>query len=341
MRRPAATILIGLAVCGTAAALAAASTGGHAAAAVAPAHVSGTIRVSWTSSLTTVERASGTLVYRVGGVMLNERGRQRWAPAAFPSGYRPDVAKTRLEYIPATLVSATYHDELTQPCADGSTATQTVEAGPIVASRSIFSHYSQMEVNVLTGRGSAAIEPYYRFLWQDNRPVGGMTIWRSLGSLRLKSTNGCPDVPPRVPAVAQVETLVPHYGRIIWSDDDHRLPIRIAADGSLHLKGSYRDSGTEQGERVTMTVSSDIVFRGPLQGMSSGCVWPSDRALSGARTPDQALAILHRAGLVTSFAGDQYNAYVPAGHFFVKTGGPSWPCGIPLPKVLWRSKGRG
>jgi hypothetical protein len=72
-------------------------------------------------------------------------------------------------------------------------------------------------------------------------------------------------------------------------------------------------------------------------------LWPGTLAparLSSARSVSEAQAILHRARIFAGYGGEARNRYVPARHYFFRSGSPSGHCGFPANRPgLYRSAG--
>lgn len=107
--------------------------------------------------------------------------------------------------------------------------------------------------------------------------------------------------------------------------------------GAVQLTGSSGDSWDLNHENTTVHVDVTLTIRGSLPAMGAMCEWPTSGDLLRGTTPQNALAIVRRAGLVTTYGGEQPDSRVPHGHFYIRTSNPDWPCGRPARKLLYRS----
>ncbi len=316
--------------------LAAAAT----AASVPPAAVEGRVVVQWTLASVgseTVVRERGMLTYAVGGRMMGERARRAWSAASFPSGY----AETRLPapaYVPARLVQATMTRTLAAPCADGGSANLTTTVASIADPHAVLTHDESLVLQVLRHRGAAALAPYSRVRRDGAGIVVGSTVWRSLGRVRTETSGTrCPETVVTTPPIADLGELLPGGVLHSWSLDERPFAATVRPDGSVVIRGTRHASDTSRDERTTVRVDVDLTLRGALQGMDAQCTWPTPRELAGAATVAQALAIVHRAGLVATFGGSHRNASVRPGGYWISTGSPFWRCGLPARGFLVRA----
>ena len=312
---------------------------GFVSAAPGPAAVaSGKIVFGWSSrSAGTVE--SGTLTYVVSGPMMDEKAGAAYKPTVFPAGYRPNADPLAPPVnVPAKLVGFVFTRTITQGCADGTTAVRTVSAKGIHDGRAVFTDTQTLVLNLRRGRGTATISPYGRDLWGGSAWVHNSTIWRPLGEVETKTTgDSCPETVGLLAPIIDLGVLLPRGARILWSSSEHLLKARIRSGGAVQLTGSSRDAWDLHHEDTSVHVDVNITIRGSLPAMAARCEWPTSDDLSRATTPQSALAIVRRAGLVTTYAGEHSVSSVPHGHFYIETASPYWPCGRPIPKLLYRS----
>jgi len=287
-----------------------------------------------------VERETGQLVYEVNGPVMGEQGRRAYVRLSFPAGYAESKLVGAL-YLRARLVTATLTRTFHAPCADGGAADLTTSITQIVDPHSILTHDQTLQLDVLRHRGMTNLMPYYRVLRQGAGIVVNRTIWRGLGVVRTETTGSrCAETRDAPSSTLDAAMLLPRWVPLMWSSHNfsHRLKAQIRPDGSVVVKGISTDSNNDRSDRTTMRADVDLTFHGTLRGMGAACTWPSNADLSSATTPEQALAIVHRAGMDTAYVSTKVNSAAGAHRFWIKSESREWWCGIPYrPGNLYRT----
>ena len=117
---------------------------------------------------------------------------------------------------------------------------------------------------------------------------------------------------------------------------------RKTGDGAFAFHGTTRsaDVSPSPTSHNTIKVTVDLRVTGSSGARGLECVYPSPARLSSARSVSEAEAILHRAGIFAGYGGEARNRYVPARHYFFRSGSPSGHCGSPASRPgLYRSAG--
>lgn len=314
-----------------------------AAPAAATATATGRVTMTWTyatANSVSVVRETGRLEYEVDGPVMGEQGRRASVPLSFPAGYPESKSETPL-YLRARLVHATLTSTFHAPCADGGAADLTKTIASIIDARSILTHDGTLQLDVLRHRGTVSVMPYARVQRIGAGIVTNSDVVRGLGVVRTETTGTrCTETRETLPPTLDAAMLLPRWVPIMWSSRNfpHLLTAQIHPDGSVVVKGTSTDRNDDHHDRTTMRADVALTFHGPLRGLGAQCTWPSDSDLASTTTPEQALAIVHRAGMNTLYAGTRPNMDVGARHFWIRSSSRQWWCGIPYrPGILYRS----
>ena len=304
--------------------------------------VDGTITVDWTESTGTVDR--GHAVYAISGPLLTNAQRQAYDPIVVPEhfSFRP-LATAIPSYLHAELQSVSWNrTETIDGCGDGSvSATRTTTAENILDRRAIFEQATTL--NRLGGASELNVGAITMYIWQNGAPQRDFSAYSNLGEVSVRSTGGCSEVLNGGPGTAQMPMHdLFSLGMFQLGSRGLRVKGRKTADGAFAFHGTSRsaDVSPSPSSHNTIKVTVDLRVKGSSGARGFACVYPSPAQLSSARSISEAEAILHRAGIFSGYGGEARNRYVPARHYFFRSGSPSGSCGFPSSRPgLYRSAG--
>ena len=304
--------------------------------------VDGTITVDWTESAGTVD--SGHAVYAISGSLLTNAQRQAYDPIVVPEhfSFRP-LATAIPSYLHAELQSVSWNrTETIDGCGDGSaSATRISTVENILDRRAIFEQATTL--NRLGGTSELNVGAITMYIWQNGSPQRDFSAYSNLGEVFVRSTGGCTEVLNGGPGTAHVPMHdLLGLGMFQLGNGGLRVKGRKTGDGAFAFHGTTRsaDVSPSPTSHNTIKVTVDLRVRGSSGARGLECVYPSPAQLSPARSVSEAEAILHRAGIFAGYGGEARNRYVPARHYFFRSGSPSGHCGFPASRPgLYRSAG--
>jgi len=330
MRHTARVIFVGATL--VAAVLTAQAALGSAVASAPPYRADGTVTVEWSTG--PQNPSKGKAVYAISGPLLTNAQRQAYAPVVVPSkfSFKP-AAPGYPGYLRASLRSVSFtSSETIEGCGDGSeTRLRTATVERITDQRAIFDQSSAITLNRLGGRSVLEIGAITLYIVRDGVQLGNYTNYSNMGEVETRLTGGCPEVFAGGPGTYRVQ-MHQLMGEAMRQLVHLAVTGRRTANGTFSFRGvnSSPDVDPSPSSRVSVKVTIDARINGPDNARGVFCAYPTPTQLAPARSAAQAQTILHRAGIYGAlYRGEKRNLSVPAGHYFVDTSSPFWPCNTP------------